>query len=273
MKRMALMAMVFTSITLHADVVLKSGDYRAVYQSRINYAVNEIFYGDTVLCNSMGYNGSILAPDPGKFIGAGHKEGGQEKLVALQLVVDGKLIAEPCGEYTGEKLEFKRVTRLDNVELTNLVRLSPAGYETEVQFRVMADQKIASFYIHQYCWSEKLTAFIAAMSDGSMRIHEFKSTNGWFLHNERSHTGWFALYNPESRTGVVCGYPAATTQAGHSRFWDRVNTHKLYFQPRYPAVLKAGYVSPVYTLRFKGFASGATDWRKTAEKDAATLVR
>lgn len=247
------------------DIVLKSGSSTAIFAKKLNYGLLEYTHKDVVVCNTMGYNGSVIAPEPGKFIGIGHKEGGVEQFVSLTLNIDGKEIQQIDGEYSGKIIKIRRTTRLDNVELVNSVTMKGDIFETNVQFKTLETQKVALFYVHQYCWSEKMNHFIAEFTDSSSFSHTFNSGNSFVLSGNPRHARWFALYDNVAKCGIAGAYDDATAQMGHSRFWDRINTHKLYYVPDFPKTLESGWSSPVYTFRFAAFMAEETNWKNTAE--------
>ena len=58
-----------------ADLILESGNYRVVFSDKPElYSITHIWYQNAELGTRSGFYGNILAPENGKYIGAGHTE-------------------------------------------------------------------------------------------------------------------------------------------------------------------------------------------------------
>ncbi|OQA88435.1 MAG: hypothetical protein BWY31_00298 [Lentisphaerae bacterium ADurb.Bin242] len=257
---------------MRADITLESGPYRVKILEGQFFAAGQIFFNDVMICNNNGYNGSVFAPAGGKFIGAGHQEGGVEKLIAAELTADGRKINPLSGAIRGEKLLFEKFSQLDRLKIVYRIELTPGQVNFSAQWEASADQPVSTFYVHQYCWSEKTTGWTARMRDGSRTAGEFKSDEGWHL-NGPYWTSWFSMYDPETQTGFVVALDDTTSSSGNCRFWDRKIYHKLYYQPVLKPVIRAGEKSPFYRLMLRGFKAPPDAWQNEAAEIASALQK
>lgn len=253
---------------MQADIILESGPYRIKILEEQFFAAGQIFFNDVMICNDNGYNGSVFAPARGKFIGAGHKEGGAEKLIAAELTADGRKIHSLSGTIRGRYLLFKKLSQLDQLQVTYQIELTPEQISFSAQWEALKDQPVSTFYVHQYCWSEKTTEWTVRMLDGNSLAGNFKSDEGWHLKGPYR-TSWFGIYEPGTQTGFLVVLDPVTASSGNCRFWDRKIYHKLYYQPSLKPMIRAGEKSPLYRLMLRGFKAPPDAWRNEAAKIAS----
>lgn len=193
---------------------LKSGKYALEISGKLHYCINKINYDNVDIGNSNGFYGTILAPAAGKFIGAGHTEGGTEKVLSIKLTADG--VEKTPGSdavFGGDNIVFEKVSMLDNLKVFKTVTITPSGIRIDKSFEAMEDQKIYSFYIFQYCFSENTNEWVIGRPDGTMAEGIFKSDDGWHLRSEKELL-WFALYHPGSQKGMLGFFHFLLPQAG-----------------------------------------------------------
>ena len=78
--------------TVHAagDYTLVSGDYRICISPKYKHTIRSIEWKGYMIGTATGYYGAIVIPAPGKYIGAGHTEGGVEDVKSVIAVCDGR---------------------------------------------------------------------------------------------------------------------------------------------------------------------------------------
>ena len=77
MKYLIFTAMILmTRIASAVEYNLVSGDYRITVTEKIKHTIRKIAWKGYISGTPTGYYGAIVMPAPGKYIGAGHKEGG-----------------------------------------------------------------------------------------------------------------------------------------------------------------------------------------------------
>ena len=257
------------------DIVLQSGPYKVHYDESAFYCSAQYFYDGTEIGGRKGFYGSILSTTgPNKFIGAGHKEGGCEKLLSMTIRADG--IDQKVGNrlYTGKELQLEKVSMLGNLKMTVRHTVTPEQIVIRKQYEALDDQPIHSFYIYQFCWSNRNDLWMAGRPDGSTLDGKFNSDEGWFLcrkHHEPELL-WFAQYNSDAGKGIIGFFGKYFKTQGSYMFWDRKIYHKFYFSARTPKPAKKGYRSPEYVMILKGFSAAKTDWQEKVKSETAVLL-
>lgn len=267
------MLMLFLGLASRAsDLVLSSGDYRvAILKLGDKFcSIGMIWYKDALLCNTNGFNSSVLAPQPAKFIGAGHKEGGLELVLETEVIADEQKIENPFGIISGKKVIWKKKSRLDKILLDYEVCVEADKITFSAGWEASEDQPVATFYLHQFCFTEKSSAWMAQTMDSKLLSGEFVS-DGKFQNTGGHFTRWLASYFPQEKVGFTGLLDEAAATAGHCRIWDRTNYHKLYYQLDLPDVVKAGHHSQTRTFTIKAFSATDEDWQKNAADCAKSL--
>ena len=86
----AAVAAVLTMQLTAYEYFLESGDYRIRINEKYKHTIREVVWQGKVLATQTGYYGAILCPASGKYIGAGHTEGGAEKVLSVKVICDDK---------------------------------------------------------------------------------------------------------------------------------------------------------------------------------------
>ncbi len=278
MKYFVLTLIFMFAVTVSAEVpafdgefTLKSGPYEVGITGKYKYCISFIKYGGFLIGNRKGFYGTILATASAKFIGAGHREGGVEKVESVDVLVDGKTVKLKAGAVlSGKKIEFRKVSIEDQLRVFVTMILDGKTIRIDKHFEALGPQKIYSFYIFQYCWSEKTAEWIAGRPDGSTVSGKFKSDKGWHLRRERE-LNWYSVYAPGAETGIVGYFAEYFPGQGSYMLWDKGVYHKFYFSARLPKLAPKGYKSKNYTMILKGFNVKPDGWKKDAERLAAGL--
>ena len=257
-----------------ADLILESGNYRVVFSDKPElYSITHIWYQNAELGTRSGFYGNILAPENGKYIGAGHTEGGVEKLLECKLSVDGKDV-EPGGKTVkGGKLIFSKKSRLDHVLMHVIYTLTEDGLKIDKRFETLAEQPVYSLYLYQFCWNSCSTDYFFRRRNGTSATGKFQSNRKMCIYGEPE-AYCFAQYFPTFNLGVMnylCGFGA---YRGKNLLWDCPNYHKYYFWLDLPEKLPAGYQSDGITMIVRAFdASSRETWLQKAGSLADSLLK
>ena len=251
------------------DLTLESGDYRVVFSEKPElYSIVGVFYRGSELGTRTGFYSNVLAPSSGKYIGAGHTEGGVEKLLGCALTVDGKKMEVGNLTVKGEKLVFSKTSMLDNVKMSVTYTLTAQELKIDKQFEMLAEQKVHSLYLFQFCWNSCSTDYFFERRNGESGTGKFLSDGKMRVEGE-PRACCFAQYFPDFKLGVMnwlCNYGV---YSGKNLLWDRPNYHKYYFWVDLPPVVPAGYKSPVVSMVVRAFEAPS---REAWEREAATLT-
>lgn len=252
---------------------LSTGAYKIEITGKHKFCIRKIIYKGYELGSDHGFYGTILATAPAKFIGAGHLEGGEEKVIAFNIKVDGNPVEYSSGvEISGGRIEYSKISVLDNLKVYVNAVIDRQGIRLNKHFEALNSQKIYSFYIFQFCFTEKSTQWLVGRPDGTTATGVFNSDDGWHLRRERDLL-WFSQYVPSVGKGMVGYFISYFPEQGRYMFWDKNVYHKFYFSANLPKLVKKGMKSRNYSILLKGFDAKSKAWKKKAEAVAAELVK
>ena len=262
-----LFAVVFSAAlsALPGDLILESGTYKVHFAQKHFYASSQYFYNGEEIGNRNGFYGTIFASKMNKFVGSGHAEGGKEKLLSVKLLCDGKEVKVEPKSFKGDKLEFTKVSQLNNLQVTAKITLTPDNIIIDKSFEAVADQDYYSMYVFQFCWSNNLDKWMICRPNQTFADGTFKSNGGWFLRGREAEIRYWALYNSKAQKGIMGFFSKYFPQQGSYMLWDRPVYHKFYFSAKNPKKLAKGYKSPAYQLVLKGFDASPDKWQNSVK--------
>jgi len=258
-----------TGIAREKTFDLKSGPYELKISEKYKYTVRQIKYEGAVLGTQSGFYGTVMAHGSGKYVGAGHGEGGFEKVLKVELIADGKQITPVAGKtYSGKKFLLRKISMFDKLRFQSEITLSADGIVERKRFVATAKQPIHLMYIYLLCWNKSTDGWLAEGVDGKKYSGEFgskfKGRSRWHLQKD---VKWAANIDSKSGKAMLMYYPNPIVGQGRrSSFWEVKKAYnKYYLMLKTPKIYPAGYESPVYTLILKGFAANKSDFLKNAE--------
>lgn len=236
-----------------ADYTLASGDYRLGISPKYCDTVRSISYRGHEIGKPTGFYGTVMAPASGKFIDAGHSEGGTEKVLSRTLTCDGKTIEPVSGQvYQGNMIVLEKISGFDQVVFLTRIQLSPEGIIEQKYFVARAEQKFYSLYVNLFCWDKATTDYYALKADGERVSGKFDGKQSWHLSSE---VRWSAVYDAAAGKGMLMYYPEIIKGAIRKAcYWEVPKAYnKFYLMAAVPPVVPAGYRSQVYSVVLRGF--------------------
>ena len=255
---------------------LVSGDYRITVTEKVKHTIRKIAWKGYTAGTPTGYYGAIVMPAPGKYIGAGHKEGGSEVMLSVNVTCDGKTVVPEAGmEIKGQHIVVEKISRFDHCLFRIQLILTPEGLIETKRFIAEADQKFHLFYAHIYCFDKDMTDYFALKANG-------KTVQGHFAKNKKydwhvnSDVKYIAEYNAAQKKGVMLYYPEVIPGAARkATIWEVLNGYnKFYMMAKVPKDVSAGWKSPTFTVILRGFEAENADGMQTAvEKEAEAAAK
>ncbi|MFA7232118.1 MAG: hypothetical protein WC071_12680 [Victivallaceae bacterium] len=250
---------------------LSSGKYEIDISVECKYTIRSIKYEDYYLCPPRGYNATVIVPECGKFIGAGHTEGGEEQIENIDFLVDGRKISPAIGKlYSGQKIVLKKTSTLDKLRLVSILEVTPECIIENKHFECFDTQKISLMYIFFYCWNKSTQEWYASLPDGKKLSGTFRNDKSYHMKEDIK---WAAEYDQLSNKGIIMYYPSVIHGKGlKSAFWDVGGIyHKYYHQIDIPGTISQGFKSPSMTIVLKGFSANPDNWKDEVERIAGRL--
>ena len=268
----AALAGAFAATAKPGDVELIAGDYKVVIgEEPAKWSIVQIFYQGKEIGTRTGHYSNVLCPGRGKYIGAGHTEGGLEKPLSHKLSVDGRPVKVTAGQHTGKELVFSRESMLDKLKVTVSITLTPDGLKLSKKFTATAEQPVHQFYLFQFCFTNKSSDYLLERRNGSWGQGKFSSNRKFPVYGEKQA---FAVcqYVPKFGLGHIVFMTEFGKVSGLNMLWDQTRYHKYYFWIDLPKVLPAGYVSPEVTMVVRAFpVKDAAEWPQAAKSAIAKL--
>ena len=278
MKKFSLLAAVFCCVfaLCGAQMTMESGKYKVVFHDMPHrWSIIHIYCDGVELGTRSGYYSNVMSPASGKYIGAGHTDGGTEKFLEGTVSVDGgEAVPVKEGVFKGETVVFKKTSMLANIKLSCTYTLTPAGLRADKQFTALKDQPVHQFYMWQFCWNKNTTDYLFIRKDGSVGKGKFLNDNKMRVYGEKE-AYFFSQYLPSAKYATVNFFPDFGKFTGRNLLWDVGKAyHKYYFWVDLPKVVKAGYTSPVYSMIARAFpAADLAEWESKAKAEAAALLK
>ena len=265
---LAVLALFFVSQASAYNYFISSGDYRIMISGKFKHTIRQIMWRGFEIGRPSGYYGAILAPQPGKFIGAGHTEGGQEKVLSFKVTCDGKDVA-PQNKMVvnGKKVTVEKISMFDKLLFSIRLELTADGLVETKRFIATADQDVHLFYAHIFCFNKSFTDYYALTDKGEDVIGRFtlekparmpkdpkERKRAWHV---RKSVKYIGEYDAAAKKGVLLYYPEIIPGKGHkSAFWEVPYAYmKYYMMVDVPKLVPAGWESPVYTVVVRCFAA------------------
>jgi hypothetical protein len=276
MKRTNMLVLVIMNLAatlLANDYTIKSGDYQIKLNDRLCHTVRSISYKGYLIGTQNGYYGTVMAPRSGKYIGAGHKEGGSEKVIWIKLTCDGKEFSPQNQAFIqGHKIIIEKISQFDQALFRTRLELTPNGLIEQKRFVTLASQKFNNLYSNLFCWNKATTNWYALTAKGVEVAGEF--THKKVLWHLMKDIRWTAVYDSKAQKGIMLYYPEIVKGKGRKAcYWEVPRAYnKFYMMTKVPAQCSKGWKSPVYTVIVRGFSSSnAKDCPVVLKKESAFL--
>jgi len=232
-----------------SEVTLHSGDLSLRFVPSRAWTFDELRYVGNLLNNPTSLSGLVLNFGGPLFLGSGHHEAGEEKVLSLQLVVDGKEIDQvqllKGGEFNGKSIELIKTSNLvsANVEPTSItplksvIRLNDGVLECEQFLTPDHDTAIPRLYAFMFSWTTDTTEWMAKTAAGELREGGFTKPAELMADVQ-----WTSIYNPKFKTAAVTIFDKDSWMGAgvHHYYWNAKRYHKEYYQPVKDVILKKG---------------------------------
>lgn len=232
------------------NVTLQSGALSLRFVSARAWTFDELRYDGNLLNNPTSLSGLVLNFGGALFLGSGHHQAGAEKVLSIQLTVDGKGIDQAQllkgGNFNGKSIELIKTSNLvsANVEpasitpLKSVIRLNNGVLECEQFLTPDEDTDISKLYAFMFSWTTQTTGWMAKTVEGELREGEFSHGPSELLDNVQ----WTSIYDPVFKTATVTVFDKDSRNGAGVRhfYWNAKRYHKQYYQPVKNVTLKKG---------------------------------
>jgi hypothetical protein len=256
-----------------ASILADVGDLQVRFESRSFWTLYRIDYEKVRLClDRFGSHYGTVANFAGTgFIGSGHTENEDEKLLELALTVDGKPCPKPADHYTCASIQLHKRSRLRDLLVDSLVTVADNRIVEDVRLRAEQPTKVNLIYHFMHPWTTQMSDYLAELPDGTQ-------VSGTFVDDKKQKINkpvkWSAVYSQELAKGAVTVvWDVPEDLPWQTRYWDMPGRYrKHYFTTFMGAEVPTGreFRYRVVTLPF---AAPAADWQAKAKALAGAAER
>ena len=257
------------------NYTLISGDYKILISARYKHTIRSVEWRGYQIGTPSGFYGTVVIPGPGKYIGAGHTEGGIEDVKSISVICDGeKADPETATVIQGKKIVVEKISQYDNALFRIRLELTPEGLIETKRFVTQADQNFHLFYAHIFCFDKATTDYLAKTESDKLVTGKFTGERvAWHVN---SNVKYVVQYNAPKKSAVMLYYPTVIEGAVRKAcIWEVPKAYnKYYMMTKVPKVAPAGWQSPVYTVILRCFESAsAEELPAKAESEAAAAAQ
>jgi hypothetical protein len=256
-----------------ASVLADVGELQVRFESRSFWTLYRIDYRDTRLCvDHFGSHYGTVANFAGTgFIGSGHTENEDEKLLELAFAVDGKPCPKPAEQYKADRVELRKRSRLRDLHVDTLVAVADNRIVEDVRLRTEQPAKMNLIYHFMHPWTPQMSDYLAELADGTR-------LSGEFVGDEKQKickpVNWSAVYSRELGMGavtVVWDVPADLPW--ETRYWDMPPRYRKHYFTTFVNATPPKDQALRYRVATICFAASAEAWQEKAAALAAANPR
>lgn len=250
-----------------AIVTVETRDLKVEFAGDRAWTIHRIFYTGEIVCDKVGFYGTVFAAEGGKWIGTGHNDGGIEQVQDVTLTVDGqpRELADKAS-YQGHRAELHKHSMIGPLRLEATYIVTDDSVLERHRYEATTDVKISTLYAFMHPWLPRTTEWMAELGDGSLIDGKFDSSGDFKLKQDPK---WTALYDPENHRAMLAWYPTPLAGQGiKTGYWDKTVYHKLYNQIYSHAEVSGGTKFEAEVI-IRGVESDAASWKDAVKARAA----
>lgn len=246
-------------------VSLKTPGFSVRVAPQWAWTLDTIAYRDKVLAEPSGLYGLVIDIADGKFVGSGHREGGREEVLEVQLEADGKPVDFlHGGVITANNFVFTKIAKVNELSLKSVLRISEDEIAGEQFVHVEKDFKVTTMYAFMFPWLASTTEWCAETIDGKALEGKFEN-KGFILHEKLR---WCAAYEPTTKIAAITFFPPNKEDENFLHFFnDHAAYHKQYFKTMSGRELKAGEEFH-YATSLLAVVAEQDEWKQKARQAA-----
>jgi hypothetical protein len=151
------------------EVTLQSGDLSLRFVPSRAWTFDEIHYQGNLMNNPGAFSGLVLNFGGALFLGTGHHQAGAEKVLSIELTIDGKKIDQAQllkgGDFKGKSIELIKTSNLvsANVEpasitpLKSVIKMNDGVLQCDQYLTPNADLYLDKLYAFMFSWTTQTT--------------------------------------------------------------------------------------------------------------------
>ncbi len=212
-----------------AEIVAAVGDLGVRFERRSFWTLYRIDYRGTRLClDRYGSHYGSVASFPGVgFIGTGHTENEDERILDVKLFVDGKQVEVPERSVRCREIRLWKRSRIRSFILETDIRVGGDRIVEDVRLRAEKPTPVTRIYHFMHPWTPTVTEYAAELLDGTRVQGKFDGDRKQEIDRP---TRWSAIYDGPSGKGAVTVVLAAPSDDDwRTRYWDVPGRYRKHY--------------------------------------------
>ena len=245
-------------------------DLEVRFESRSFWTLYRIDYKGTRLClDRFGSHYGSVANFPGVgFIGSGHTENENERVLELKLFVDGKAVRKPEPTTRCREIRLVKTSRIRDLVLNTEIRVRDNRIIEEVRLKADRPTPVNLIYHFMHPWTPTATEYCAELLDGTLVEGVF---NGDRSQKIDKATRWSAVYDgPSGKGAVTCVINAPRDDDWRTRYWDVPDRYRKHYLVTFQNETVPADREFHYQVVTMPFEASQEQWKVEAARLAAT---
>jgi hypothetical protein len=274
MKKMILIGLFALAVTCFGgteNFIITCGDYSITVSPKRNYTIELIKYQGKFVTSPNSMSGVVMCAEKNLFVGSGHKEGGQEKVEEIKLLLDGKEVQpEDNKNYTVEKASLLKKSKLLNLNLECNINFSAAGIQEKIRLTGAGEQKIHLVYCFMYAMVPRADSeYLVKLENGKLLDAKVTQDETFVI---KDNVKWLAVNFPSDKRTVLLYFPKVIKGKGlASTLWQRKYYTKFYTMLNIPSVIDTKYDSGDMEGYMRVFETNSTNWKEIVDAQVSAL--
>lgn len=251
-----------------AEIVADVGELQVRFESRSFWTLYRIDYRGTRLgLDRFGSHYGSVANFPGVgFIGSGHTENEDERVLKLKLVVDGRDEPTPAAMVRAQSCRLEKTSRLRSLLLESSVEVADGRIVEDVRLRAEQPTPVTLIYHFMHPWTDTATEYLAELPDGRRIEGPFDGDKGQKIDKA---TRWSAIYDaPTGKGAVTCVLAAPADDDWRTRYWDITGRYRKHYFVTFLNKTVPADRTFHYRLATIPFAAEPSQWKAQAARVA-----
>ncbi len=274
MKKMMLIGLFALAVTCFGgteNFIITCGDYSFTISPKRCYTLELLKFQNKFVTSPNSMGGVVMAASQNLFVGSGHKEGGQEKVEEIKLLLDGKEVQpEDNKNYTVEKASLLKKSKLLNLNLEHSINFSAAGIQEKIRLTGSGEQKIHLVYCFMYAMTPRADSeYLVKLGNGNLLDAKVTQDETFAIKNN---VKWLAVHFPSDKRTVLLYFPKVIKGKGlASTLWQRKWYTKFYTMLDIPSMIDAKYDSGDMEGYVRVFETNSDNWKDSVEAQVSAL--
>lgn len=248
------------------EIIITAGDLQTRLEKRSFWTIYRLDWrGKRLGVDNFGSHYGSVANFPGTgFIGSGHTENEDEKILAIELSIDGKAVKEiPEAKYSCKEAVLIKKSSIKDLVLHTEIRILGDRIEQQVTLSAIKDTQLELIYHFMFPMTTGMTQW-CGVSDNGRHIGGTFTGSGGFVAS--TSVKWLALYAPELGSGVFIAVTQTPQEIpSFAKVWDMPPRYRKFYLQSFTKLSVTANKPFKYAATVIPFDAATDSWKQAAE--------